>query len=215
MLYQSGQDRSSPIVRAVGRTIPFGQSPVQKDARHGGAVISGRFFFIGFMGVGKTTCSQRISHSFSLPHVELDTKIQEAAGKSVRRIFAEDGEHVYRALEHRALLDAIAGFDAALISCGGGIVCHAPNHDILRSEGYCILLEASPESIFRRLKGALPPLLDVPDPMKRILDLKRERQAYYARLADWTYDTTDKTIEEVCVAVSKHIHSLSSSYAGA
>lgn len=215
MLHQSGQDRSSPTIGALGRTIHLGQSPAQKDACHGGTVISGRFFFIGFMGVGKTTCSQRISHLFRLPHVELDTKIQEAAGKSVRRIFAEDGEPVYRAMEHRALLDAIAGFDAALISCGGGIVCHAPNHVVLRSEGYCILLEASPESIFSRLEGALPPLLDVPDPMSRIVDLKRERQEHYARLADWTYDTTDKTIEEVCVAVSKHIHSLSSSYAGA
>ena len=192
----------------------YNQKPVPRNIRPCDPSAPRRFFFIGFMGVGKTTCSQKIADEFGLPHVELDTRIQEAAGKSVRRIFDEDGEPAYREMEHRVLIDAIDRFEAALISCGGGIVCHSPNRNVLRTKGYCILLEASPESIFERLRGALPPLLDVPNPMDRIVSLQRQRREHYLELADWTYDTTDKTIQEVCTAVYNHIHSLSIYYAG-
>lgn len=202
MSLQGGESRpNSPFVqRGAFRT--FSNSP-------------GRFFFIGFMGVGKTTCSAQLAADLGFPHVELDVKIQETAGKSVRRIFAEDGEPVYRIIEHRALADAVSHYKTALISCGGGIVCHAPSRDILNSGGYCVLLEASPEIILERLRESLPPLLDVSNPMDRIVQLQRERREYYSQLADCVCDTSDKTVEEVCEIVRDHILNLSSMYAGA
>ncbi|NLV45326.1 MAG: shikimate kinase [Candidatus Hydrogenedentes bacterium] len=170
----------------------------------------GHIFFIGFMGVGKTTCSTKLALRLGVPHVELDTHIQQKAGKSIRRIFAEDGEEAFRAYEHQALCDAVASHTPSLISCGGGVVCHTPNQAMLCSEGYCILMEAAPKTILERLQNNLPPLLAVDNPLERILQLKQERQDAYECLADWVYDTTGKTVDTVCDDLYAHILSLNS-----
>lgn len=167
------------------------------------------------MGVGKTTCSTKLASRLGVPHVELDTHIQQKAGKSIRRIFAEDGEDAFRAYEHQALCTAVASPAASLISCGGGVVCHKPNQAMLYSEGYCILMEAAPETILERLQNNLPPLLAVDNPLERILQLKRERQDTYDCLADWVYDTTGKTVDTVCEDLYAHILSLNSVCASA
>lgn len=167
-----------------------------------------KFFFIGFMGVGKSTCSLNIARRMHVPHVELDQAIQQFAGKDIKRIFEEDGEQVFRQLEHQALRFAISETKAVVISCGGGIVCYKPNHKLLREHGYCILLKAAPEVIFERLKNNLPPLLSVPNPMERILQLMVDRNGYYDLLADWSFDTSNYTIDQVSCAVFNHLKKL-------
>lgn len=173
-----------------------------------------RVFFIGFMGVGKTTCAANLVARLGWKRIELDECVEALAGKPVRRIFAEDGEAQFRRLEHEALRQTVAHPGKTLVSCGGGIVCNPLNHPLLKRTSYCILLEASSESIFERLRHKLPPLLEVEDPMTRIVDLVSERRKSYEQLADWVYDTTGQDRQQVADDVFEHIMSLDMAYTG-
>jgi len=64
-----------------------------------------------------------------------------------------------------------------------------------------VCLSASPETIFERIKHEIHrPLLQVPNPKKRIRELLAERAPHYAK-ADETLDTTKLTVEQVAAEI--------------
>ena len=57
----------------------------------------------GFMGCGKSSVGRELSRLLCCPFMDLDTVIEERAGRSIPEIFAEDGEKVFRQMELEAL----------------------------------------------------------------------------------------------------------------
>jgi len=53
----------------------------------------------GFMGAGKTTVGREAARRLGRPFVDMDDVIAARAGKPIPRIFSEDGEPAFRALE--------------------------------------------------------------------------------------------------------------------
>ena len=47
---------------------------------------------IGLMGCGKTSVGRRTAHHLSLPFIDADAAIEEAAGKTIKEIFDDHGE---------------------------------------------------------------------------------------------------------------------------
>ena len=76
---------------------------------------------IGFMGAGKTTIGQLVAARLGLPFVDSDRVIEEREGRTVREIFATDGEVAFRRIERVTILDLLAG-DEAVLALGGGAV---------------------------------------------------------------------------------------------
>ena len=59
---------------------------------------------IGFMGAGKTTTGRVLAERLGWEFVDADAAIEQAqAGKPIARIFEEDGEPAFRALEERVV----------------------------------------------------------------------------------------------------------------
>ena len=52
-------------------------------------------FLIGYMASGKTTLGQALAQSTGRRFVDLDQYIEQAAGKTVRQIFADSGAVSY------------------------------------------------------------------------------------------------------------------------
>jgi shikimate kinase len=76
------------------------------------------------------------------------------------------------------------------------------NAEMLSRNGRVFCLKATPEEIFERVskdKGLKRPLLDAPDPMQRIMELLREREAGYGRFTQVM--TSRKTPEEICLNI--------------
>ena len=55
------------------------------------------------MGCGKSSVGRRLSELLCCPFMDLDSVIEEYAGKSIPEIFTEDGEAAFRAMEQKVL----------------------------------------------------------------------------------------------------------------
>lgn len=165
---------------------------------------------IGFSTTGKSEVGSRVALQLGWDLVDTDDEIVKLAGKSIGRIFAEDGEDHFREME-RQVLTGICERAKVVISTGGGAILSPLNREIMRERGVIICLEATPETIYRRLikdmeSGAPPrPLLEVDDPLKRIEEMKESRQPYYS-MADWTVHTDELNLAEVCREVIRGWH---------
>lgn len=86
---------------------------------------------IGMPGCGKSTIAKRLAALTGRRLVDLDREIVARAGKTIPRIFAEDGEDAFRRLETQ-VADEVCREKGQIISAGGGIVTRSENRDLIR-----------------------------------------------------------------------------------
>lgn len=153
---------------------------------------------IGFMGVGKTTVSEYLSKWLVLNAVEMDQVIAEREKMSIPDIFTAYGEEYFRDLETNLLIE-LQDEKNTVISCGGGAALRERNVKEMRKNGKVVLLTASPEEIYERLKDSNDrPLLNGRKNVKGIAELMEQRRGKYEAAADIVIKTDDKTVLEVC-----------------
>ncbi|MQF48694.1 3-dehydroquinate synthase [SAR202 cluster bacterium AC-647-N09_OGT_505m] len=159
----------------------------------------------GFSGTGKSQVGLIIAQLWGWDFFDTDDEVTLAAGKSIADIFEQDGEAHFRHLERQAVASA-CNSSRAVVSTGGGSIVDPDNYRTMITSGVIICLEATPETITRRLQESsdqvsdLRPLLTGPDMIQRIRGLKTQRQAYYG-LAKHTVHTDKLTLEEVAQEV--------------
>ena len=139
--------------------------------------------------------------------LDTDKIVEDAAGRTVREIFARDGEEAFRAAEEDALRSALSGGSRAVIAAAGGVVTRGPNRDLINDarrsgDAWVVWLRTDPEALVERVsRGGHRPLLD-DDPRATLMRLHDERSPLYAEVADTVIDTTGISVEEVARAVS-------------
>lgn len=134
---------------------------------------------VGFMGTGKTSTGKICAERLGRPFLDLDDELVRRAGRDIPRIFAEDGEAAFRAME-RDLVRELAGKSGLVIAPGGGIVLNPDNIRDFEATGMVICLTASPEWILRRVGADTNrPLLQVEDKLGKIRDLLGKRKPLY------------------------------------
>ena len=148
------------------------------------------------MGSGKTAVGRLLSERLGREFIELDEEIENKVNASIREIFEQKGEGYFRRLEKEAVREA-AKKKGVIISAGGGAIIDGDNFKNLKESGVLICLEASPDVILKRTKGLKSrPLLNVPDPGKKIEELLKKRAPYYKK-ADFCINTDNLTVEQV------------------
>jgi len=148
---------------------------------------------VGFMCTGKTSIGKQLAAALGMKYVDSDGVIEERAGKSIMRVFAEEGEQHFRRLE-RKVIAHLAAKSGLVIATGGGALGDPRNLADLRRSGTLVGLTAAPETILQRAqKQGTRPLLKVSDPLARIKQLLAFRAEQYAQ-ADLSIDTTGITV---------------------
>ncbi|HVO44176.1 MAG TPA: shikimate kinase [Aggregatilineales bacterium] len=154
----------------------------------------------GFMGTGKSTVGRAVAAQIGWRFIDTDHLIERRTGRSVSRIFEEDGEPAFRAIEAR-LCTELAVWRDVVIATGGGIVLSPVNRANLVRAGMVICLEAPAEEIAARLAHATDrPLIRGDDPVGAIRHLMNERAEAYAALP-YHLNTAGGTIEEAAARV--------------
>lgn len=156
---------------------------------------------IGFMGTGKSTIGQALSRALGYPHLDSDELLVKKVGKSIPAIFAEEGEGAFRGYE-RQVLKELGNRQHVVISTGGGILNGGVNSDAVRSLGYVVCLEASPEVILERTsRNKNRPLLQGPDPFRTIQELLAQRSKHYREAAHLVLDTEGLSQTEIVAGI--------------
>ena len=159
------------------------------------------------MGSGKTTVGKRIAQELGYAFVDSDDVVASTAGKSVREIFAQDGEAVFRQCESEAIKSVLADRQSSVVlATGGGAVISSDNRQLISEQASTVVwLDASVEDLVVRTKsGATRPLLDG-DAATTLQSLSSQRSAWYDEVATVRIDTRGKSVAKVCSAVVEAI----------
>ena len=186
----------SSLARALGTT------PSELLSGPGGQAALPPIALLGLRGAGKTTIGRRLARRLRVPFIELDRRIEEAAGLGLEEIFALHGEDYYRRLEREALERILAEGRPAALATGGGIVTHADTFALLRQQALTVWLRASPEDHWNRVvqQGDRRPMADHPEAMAELRRLLASRESLYAESAH-TVDTSGRDPEDVVRAI--------------
>jgi shikimate kinase len=108
-----------------------------------------RVVLVGFMAAGKTAVGAELARRLGWTHVDLDRAIEAREGKRVARIFAEDGEARFRALE-ADLTAELALADAVVLTPGGGWIAQPGRLEALGAGTLTVWLRVSAAEAVRR-----------------------------------------------------------------
>ena len=167
-------------------------------------------FLIGMMGAGKSTVgkllAQKVGHNF----LDTDPLIEQCAGKSITKIFSDDGEDTFRNLEQQVLAQ-VSSHTRLVVATGGGIVMRSINWSHLH-DGIVVWIDVPVDILYDRLKTASEqrPLLQTEDPLQRLNEIYEKRRDRYAQAdisimvsADETPETvSDRLFEMICARIN-------------
>lgn len=160
---------------------------------------------IGFMGAGKTTISEYLSTMFAMKVVEMDQIIAEREQMSIPDIFETYGEEYFRNRETELLVEMQSERNA-VISCGGGVAMRDRNVQEMKKNGKVILLTASPEEIYNRVKDTEDrPVLNGRKNVRGISELMEQRRGKYEAAADIVIHTDNKTVLQICEEIVQRL----------
>lgn len=165
----------------------------------------------GFMGCGKSSIGKILSEKLGFRFIDLDIWTEEHEGRSVRRIFAENGEAGFRRIETAALGEVIEEEGDIVLALGGGTLTSAAAAAMVHERTKCIYLKAGIDTLVFNLTnwpGDRPMLDGNPDSetlRQRIETLMSQRESTYERTAHIILDIDGKdygTVSDEIIALA-------------
>ncbi|MGB7344391.1 MAG: shikimate kinase [Pirellulaceae bacterium] len=165
-------------------------------------------YLTGYRGTGKTSVGKILAHRLDRQLVDLDDRVEAAAGKTIREIFDEGGEKSFRDWESKCL-KLVTSETNGVIALGGGAILRESNRDLIASSGICFWLDADAATLAERIFGdqsthSRRPALSDLDPADEIRHLLAQREPLYRAVSKHRIETTGKTID----AIAAEIHEL-------
>ncbi|MFV0482174.1 MAG: shikimate kinase [Campylobacteraceae bacterium] len=170
--------------------------------------MNNNIVLIGFMGVGKSSTTRKLSKELGFVSIDTDDLIESMEGRRIKLIFSQSGEEYFRDLEKRVATWIEKSVQNSIISTGGGFFM-VPN---IKNIGKIIYLKSSFDGIIDRInkhknakqKFAKRPLLSDRKKAKELFD---KREKIYENLADITINMQKhKTIKSVVKEIKSHLN---------
>ncbi len=155
------------------------------------AVQMQNLVLIGMPGCGKSTMGRQLAERLGRNFVDADAEIVRLAGKSIPEIFAQDGEHVFRDWETKALAE-LGKQSGLVIATGGGCVTRERNYPLLHQNGRIFWL--------KRDLGVLPTEGRPLSQTHKLTEMYAVRKPMYEAFADYVIDN-DGTPGETLAAI--------------
>jgi shikimate kinase len=155
---------------------------------------------VGPPGAGKTTVGRVLARRLGVEFTDVDALIVERAGKPIADIFLQDGEDVFRAMEHEVVIEALAGTDGVL-ALGGGSVLAAATREKLREHRVVYLTVGLADGLRRTGMSTARPLLAGVNPRATFKALLDARAPLYREVATVEVETDRRSANQVARAV--------------
>lgn len=156
---------------------------------------------IGYRGTGKTSVGPLLAERLGWKFIDADPYLEAKAGRSIKEIFATQGEPVFRDLEASVIAELAAG-DSQVLALGGGAVMREETRRVVSECGKSVWLQASPETIYARIAGdpttaERRPNLTAQGGLHEISELLTRRAPIYRECADFIVDTEGKDVDQI------------------
>ena len=159
---------------------------------------------IGYRGAGKTTVARHLAERLASQAVDADEFLEARAGKTIREIFAAQGEEAFRDMESDILAELIQ-LPAAVLALGGGVVLRKANRKLLEKIPV-VWLDAPAECLHQRIQADATTRERRPDlthlgGLEEIQRLLAERRPLYEQVARWRLEVRDKTPTQIAAEI--------------
>jgi shikimate kinase len=164
---------------------------------------------IGYRGTGKSTIARLLAARLGWSWLDADALLEERAGRTIRQVFAEEGEAGFRERE-ATLLEELCRRERCVIATGGGVVLRPGNRERLKASGYCIWLTADAATIWQRLQADAAtterrPALTVGG-QAEVEQLLHVREPLYRECANLTVHTAGRAPEVIVEKICRGLH---------
>lgn len=180
--------RFAEVAAALGATPSelLAEAPAEAAARP--------IALLGVRGAGKSTLGAALAKRLRVPLIELDQRIEAAAGLPLGEIFALHGEAYYRRLEREVLRQLVSPPTPMVLATGGSIVSDASTYALLRATCRTVWLRARPREHWDRVvaQGDSRPMAKNPAAFAELQALLAARAPLYGQ-AEHVIDTSGRT----------------------
>lgn len=164
-------------------------------------------YLIGMMGSGKTATGKVLADLLGYAFVDLDAEIQTKEGRPIPEIFSGSGEPYFRDVES-SVLEYFSKQSEQVIATGGGIVLREENVRRMKKTGKVVLLKASAESLWQRVRYSKDrPLLNKPDPFGALQQILSDRGSFYENACHFSILTDGKIADDVANEIREMLRS--------
>ncbi len=158
------------------------------------------------MGVGKGSVAREVVKHSDYIAIDTDDLIESMENKTIKKVFAQDGEEHFRALEKKMSKWLENSVKNTLISTGGGFY----KQKNLKEIGTVVLLNSPFKKILQRINNhpnAVKKLKKRPllSDLNKAKELYNERLPEYLDLADIVVDVTDKSALDCAKEILKKV----------
>ncbi len=164
---------------------------------------------IGYRGTGKTTVARALSERLGWEMIDADTQLEIQAGRTIKQIFADNGEQTFRDLETR-ILKELCAHENHVLSLGGGVILRAENRTAIKSRCVTAWLTASSATLFARIHddpttSERRPNLTAAGGLTEIEHLLAAREPHYRECADCIVATDDRSPDSIADEILKQL----------
>ena len=158
---------------------------------------------IGYRGSGKTTVGRQLAERLGHPFIDADDLIVARAGKSIREIFEQDGEPVFRDYESLILKDVLSRIHH-VVSVGGGAIEREANRKLFGAGKHRVIyLRCDSDELLRRISAdgqtaaSRPALTRFAGGIKEITTVLARREPVYRSVMTEEIDVTHLSPSQV------------------
>jgi shikimate kinase len=164
-----------------------------------------RIFLIGYRCTGKTTVARMLAQTLGREWIDADHLLETRYGKSIRQIFAEEGEAGFRDKEEQIFAE-LCELWKHVIATGGGVILREINRQRMRAAGKVVWLTADAQTIWQRLQ-ADPTTVERRPPLTvgglaEIEETLKMREPLYRACADFTISTGGRSTDEIAQQIA-------------
>lgn len=151
---------------------------------------------VGPPGSGKSTTGRLLATRLGRGYRDVDEDVAAAAGTSISEIFTSHGEEVFRAMEERAVAEALTTHDGVL-ALGAGAVLSQRTRALLQGHTVLLCTVGLAEGVRRTGLSKARPLLAGVNPRATFRRLLEERMPLYHEVATAEVATDGRSHEQV------------------
>ena len=133
----------------------------------------------GMMGSGKSAIGKILANKLDYNFIDVDKMIEVDAGKSIKKIFEEDGEQYFRYLEEKITIN-ILELKETIVSLGGGAIINKNIRGSIKKNSYNIYLNVNIDILTKRLQNSnTRPLIYKKNLKRELINLISIREKFY------------------------------------